>query len=466
MQFNSVEFAVFFAVVLAVYWSVPHRARTVLLLVGSYGFYAAWDVRFCSLLLISTLVDFTTAKRMPTASIRGRRWLLGTSLAVNLGILATFKYLGFFVASFQSLVADTPLAPSSPLLSIVLPVGISFYTFQTMSYTIDVARGRLRPTDDLLTFAVYVAYFPQLVAGPIERATVLLPQLETPRVRITTEQVASGVGLIVLGLVRKVVLADGVAPMADALFDDPGSADVLTALTGIAAFSIQIYGDFAGYTDIARGVSRLLGIELSLNFAQPYLSRNITEFWRRWHISLSTWLREYLYIPLGGNRHGSARTYANLMLTMLLGGLWHGASWTFVVWGALHGLALAVHRAIGRPTPPTDRVRLVEVPRVLATALLVGSIWVFFRAETFGDAAEVFAALGRFDGVLVSWASMHVLVIGSVALAIDLVARRGGPAMVTVRSRPELIGALAAVAAVLIVVFSGGTPRPFVYFQF
>ena len=466
MQFNSVEFATFFAVVLALYWSVPHRARTVLLLVGSYGFYAAWDIRFCSLLLISTLVDFTVARRMPTASDRGRRRLLAASLVVNLGILGTFKYLGFFVESFRSLVADTPLEPSSPILSIVLPVGISFYTFQTMSYTIDVARGRLAPTEDLLTFAVYVAYFPQLVAGPIERATVLLPQLATPRASLPAERIVSGLGLIVLGLVRKVVLADGVAPMADALFDDPASADVLTALTGIVAFSIQIYGDFAGYTDIARGVSRLLGIELSLNFAQPYLSRNITEFWRRWHISLSTWLREYLYIPLGGNRHGAGRTYVNLMLTMLLGGLWHGASWTFVAWGALHGGALAVHRAVGRPTPSTDRIRLVEVPRIVGTMMLVAAIWVFFRAETFGDAAEVFRALTRFDGVFTSWATVHVVVIGLAALAMDLVTRRGGPTMPTVRARPELVGALTAAAVVLIVVFSGGTPRPFVYFQF
>ncbi len=327
MLFNSVEFALFFAIIVAAYWWSLPRFRNPILLGASYFFYANWDWRFLGLLLISTVVDFTIGQRLRTAQDPARRkLLLTTSMAVNLGILGLFKYANFFIDSFAELVGGLGLNPNEPFLSVVLPVGISFYTFQTMSYTIDVYRRRLEPVDDIILFATFVAYFPQLVAGPIERARILLPQLQRQDRSINSETVASGLGLILVGLFKKVVLADGVAAAADRAFDDPHSLSFVSVAVGVLAFAIQIYGDFSGYTDIARGVSRLMGIELTLNFAQPYLSRNITEFWRRWHISLSNWLRDYLYIPLGGNRRGTARIYVNLMATMLLGGLWHGAS--------------------------------------------------------------------------------------------------------------------------------------------
>ena len=301
MLFNSLQFAAFFLAFLAVYHQLRGRSRAALLLVGSYVFYGLWDWRFLGLLALSTVVDFTIGWRLDrTDNARRRSGLLAVSMTVNLGLLGVFKYANFFVDSFAALLDDIGLEPNEPFLSIVLPVGISFYTFQTMSYTIDIYRRRLEPVRDLLVFATFVAYFPQLVAGPIERARVLLPQLVDDDRRVGPDRVVSGLSLILLGLFKKVVLADGVAGIADRAFDDPGSQSWVAAAAGVLAFAIQIYGDFSGYTDVARGVSRLLGIELTLNFTQPYLSRNITEFWRRWHISLSNWLRDYLYIPLGG----------------------------------------------------------------------------------------------------------------------------------------------------------------------
>jgi len=297
MVFTSHIFIFYFLpIVLLLYYCVPYQ-RNLLLVVASYVFYGWWDWRFLSLLWISTLIDYVCGRAMERHPRRKRAWLLASMLS-NLGILGGFKYFNFFVDSAATLLAAVGLEPHLPVLRVILPVGISFYTFQTMSYTIDVYRGHLAPTRSLLDFALYVAYFPQLVAGPIERATHLLKQISSPRL-VTRPMIESGCFLILRGLFRKVVIADGVAPLVNGIFAEPEYYSWMKLSLGAALFAIQIYCDFAGYSDIARGASRLMGIELMVNFRQPYFSRNITEFWRRWHISLSTWLRDYLYIPLG-----------------------------------------------------------------------------------------------------------------------------------------------------------------------
>ncbi len=467
MLFNTVQFLIFFSLFFVLYWTLPPSRRNGLLLVGSYFFYGMWDWRFLGLLALSTVVDYTVGHALGRRGDNpGRRVLLALSMTVNLGLLGLFKYLNFFVAGMADLLSGVGLEPNEPLLSVVLPVGISFYTFQTMSYTIDVYRRQIEPVHHLVDFATYVAYFPQLVAGPIERARVLMPQIVSTGRHLDRTGIGSGLGLILAGLVKKVVLADGVAHIADRVFDAPGEVSMVAAWAGVLAFSVQIYGDFAGYTDIARGVSRLLGIELSVNFAQPYLSRNITEFWRRWHISLSNWLRDYLYISLGGNRRGPLRTYVNLMVTMLLGGLWHGASWNFVVWGALHGIYLVIHRLTRGGTVPVGDPRPADGPAVAATFVMVSLTWIFFRAPDFTTSGQVFAALVRPRGFWSPAELAVVLAIAGVALTLDLATRFRLVTPELLRHRPMTSGALAALSMTAIVLFSGDTPRPFVYFQF
>ena len=293
LSLDSVDYVVVLGVTVLLHRRLGLRGQNVLLLIASYLFYGLWDWRFPSLLALSTLVSFTVARRMPAAHSGWRRALLQMSLVTNLGILALFKYFGFFVESFSELLAQFGYEASRTTLTIVLPVGISFYTLQALSYTIDVYRRELEPTDDLLAFAVYVAFFPQLVAGPIERAGRLLPQFTTTRRLASRERIGSGLHLIGLGLVKKVALADGVAPFVASAFEEPSSTGCITLMLAVVGFGVQIYGDFSGYSDLARGSARLFGVELMHNFEQPYLSRSITEFWRRWHISLSTWLRDY-----------------------------------------------------------------------------------------------------------------------------------------------------------------------------
>lgn len=428
MIFNSTSFAAFFVLFLISYWfGARPRNRNVVVLVGSYVFYGWWDWRFLSLLVISTIVDFTVARRLHRSeSLTVRRRWLWVSLAVNLGILGFFKYFNFFVDGFATMTGTLGLGEPGLVLRIVLPVGISFYTFQTMSYTFDVYRKRIQPCRSLITFATYVAYFPQLVAGPIERAQRLLPLLEdqTSRRFPRGEQLGHALSLILVGLVKKVVIADGVAAIVTDLFSEPGGQSSVAVWTAILAFSIQIYGDFSGYTDIARGVSALLGIDLMVNFREPYLSRNITEFWRRWHISLSDWLRDYLYISLGGNRGGILRTLRNLMLTMLLGGLWHGASWNFVVWGGLHGLMLAAHRIMRGGSVSSTEPGLRDLPSVLLTFVVVSLTWVFFRAESFGQARAVMAgALKVRGGEVRLYDTALVLFMFGLMVVLDLVQR-------------------------------------------
>ena len=348
MVFNSLHFLWFFLAVYLLYRLLPHRGQNWLLLVASYYFYAAWDWRFLSLLAASTVVDYTAARLIETSeSPRRRKLLLSVSLGFNLTLLGFFKYFNFFSDSLRVLLAGIGWQMDFVTLRVLLPVGISFYTFMTMSYVIDVYRREIPATRKFVDFAVFVAFFPHLVAGPILRAAKLLPQIELPRT-ISREQVRDGLWLIAWGYFLKVFVADNLAPLTNAVFEPGAKHPGIDVWLGVYAFAFQIYGDFAGYSNIARGTSKLMGIELIENFRFPYFVRSPQAFWRHWHISLSTWLRDYLYIPLGGNRRGEAHTQRNLLITMVLGGLWHGAAWTFVLWGVYQGLLLVGYRAADR----------------------------------------------------------------------------------------------------------------------
>lgn len=395
MLFNGYLFWAFFAVVLAVYRWLPHRGQNVWLLLASYVFYGTWDWRFLSLIWISTIVDFVVAKQVDSVAgdVRKRRWLW-LSMATNLGLLGVFKYFDFFITELSELTQMIGLEISLPLLRIALPVGISFYTFQTMSYTIDVYRKRIKPSDNLLDFALYVCYFPQLVAGPIERFDRLMPQIENPRT-IGPGHFREGLYHVLIGLMKKIVIADNMAPIVDSVFNSPTSdATGPECLIAVYAFAFQIYGDFSGYSSIAQGVSKWLGIDLMFNFRMPYFATTPSDFWRRWHISLSQWLRDYLYIPLGGNRSGFWGTYRNLMLTMVLGGLWHGAAMTFVAWGFFHGLILCLFRPIERSLQSVVATNwLVRLAAIAFMFHLVCFSWLLFRAESLTQAAAMTQAM-------------------------------------------------------------------------
>jgi D-alanyl-lipoteichoic acid acyltransferase DltB (MBOAT superfamily) len=408
MLFNSFAFFVFLAVVWLVYRILPHRAQNRWLLAASYFFYGAWDWRFLGLIAASTLVDYVVALALEaSADPRRRKALVTTSLVANLGLLGAFKYAGFFADSLAALLGLFGIEPSPFTVRVLLPVGISFYTFQTLSYTIDVYRRRLRPTRDLLDFALYVAFFPQLVAGPIERAVNLLPQIQHPRT-VSMEKLSRGSWLILWGLFKKVVIADNLWPLVDAVYAPSASPTGPEVLLASYAFGILAYCDFSGYSDIARGTARLLGFELMLNFRLPYLTGNLGEFWRRWHISLSSWLRDYVYIPLGGNRTHVNR---NLWLTMVLCGLWHGAGWNYVLFGVYHGTLMVAHRVaapwrerwLGFERSPARQ--LWHVAAVVITFHVVTLGWPIFRAETIGRSAELWWLLASdFDpGLAAAW---------------------------------------------------------------
>ncbi len=391
MTFNSLVFLVFLAVVLPLYYRLNHRGQNRMLLLASYVFYGWWDYRFLSLLLFTSLFDYVCALKIDAEARPARRKLfLASSIFVNMGALGIFKYYNFFASSLQSIMEGLGMRADFPTLHWILPIGLSFYTFVSMSYTIDVYRKQIPATRQALDFMLYVAYFPHLVAGPIMRASNLLPQCQRPRV-IKAAEVQNGIWLILMGYVKKTVIADRLGQFVDWSFAQPAAPfDNLNAWFVIYAFAFQIYGDFAGYSDIARGLAKIMGFELVVNFRAPYLVSNPAAFWRHWHISLSTWLRDYLYIGLGGNRHGRWKTYRNLMLTMLLGGLWHGAGLAFILWGLFHGLLLAVHRLwsewCGLPVHGADpqvsgwlgRLKMLFMAAVFFQITCLG--WLLFRA--------------------------------------------------------------------------------------
>ena len=466
MLFNSFQFLVFFAVVYAAYLVLNHRQQNLLLLLASYVFYASWDWRFLSLIWVSTAVDFFAGKRIYEAEDKStKRLYLLLSVGTNLGLLGCFKYLDFFIESFAAFTAAIGLPLEVRLISIVLPVGISFYTFQTMSYTIDIYRGQLKPTRSILDFALFVAFFPQLVAGPIERAANLLPQLQSER-KISYDDIKQGAWLVLRGYYKKVVLADNLAPFVDEVFARPEGTRGPLVLIGIYAFALQIYGDFSGYTDIARGIARLLGVRLRLNFRMPYFATNPRDFWSRWHISLSTWLRDYLYIPLGGNRGGTLLTYRNLLITMVLGGLWHGAAWHFVAWGVFHGLILILHRALFTAgfnwVPDTRSWRLFSMVAFFHVTCLG---WLLFRVEDLSHVPILVTNLFLPGGGWLIPLATIVVFYGPLLL-IEIFDEAGGTDMRLLAS-PLWWRRVVYTAAMTAIFFSGVMDKKeFIYFQF
>lgn len=449
-------------------------SRKAMLLIASYVFYAAWNPPFVILLWLSTLVDWTIAKQLSKvrASVPRIAMLIG-SLCTNLGLLAYFKYGGFIAENAAVLAQSLGLNWSPPAIDIVLPVGISFYTFQTLSYTIDVYRGKLERSQSFLDFALYVSFFPQLVAGPIVRADHFLPQCKTPPV-VSQRTIGWGMCLMVIGVFHKLVIADALmSPIVESAYASDSPVTFISAWAGTFAFAIQIFCDFAGYSTCAIGVAMCLGFALPDNFRFPYAARGFSDFWRRWHISLSSWLRDYLYIPLGGNRHGIFRTYVHLMVTMLLGGLWHGASWNFVIWGGLHGAYLCLERLTARiwEILRLDRFRVMTAwLSVIATFLLVNIAWVFFRAKTLTGALGIVRAMFAFSldkGPLTTLAIVTSLGVTVVTLAIHWFLCEQSLEAWVANLHPLLFATCLSMMIVLIVVCATtGQDRAFIYFQF
>jgi len=469
MIFTQIEFILFYVVALLFLLVVRHhRTQKVFLLLASYYFYAYWDWRFLSLIIISTIVDFWVGRKLKNEDHSGRRkTLLLVSLICNLGKLGFFKYFNFFIHSFDALLEPMGLHIGS--LNIILPIGISFYTFQTLSYTIDVYRRNIDTCSDFFDFALFVAFFPQLVAGPIVRASDFLPQLKSAP-KITWSKIFLGFQQFVFGLFKKVFIADRIAFYVDGVFDDVNVLTSFTVWLGVIAYAIQIYCDFSGYSDMAIGVARSFGYDLQENFRHPYISRSVTEFWRRWHISLSTWLRDYLYIPLGGNRKGTRRMYINLMLTMLLGGLWHGAAWTFVLWGFWHGLALVTHRRITsllnriRPTQGLTKI-LWNLTAWAVTMLIVLLGWVFFRANSFSHALIV---LRQMFCPLPGFAWYYPFVLGIIPFFVFIHALHSTRFAYLKNLPPDKWygPAILFILVFLTIAFYPSSFQPFIYFQF
>ena len=474
MLFNSLTFIQFFAIVLLVH-QLPFSWRTKKfnLLVASYLFYAAWNPPFVILIWISTLVDWYVVKGLRGAHSRAaRRALLLTSLGCNLGLLGFFKYGGFVLENFVLLASAFGIdyQPAKP--DIILPVGISFYTFQTLSYTLDVYRGQSRPWESFLDFALFVTFFPQLVAGPIVRAVDFLPQCITPR-KATRQQLSWGFSLLALGLFEKVALADGLlAPIADKVYLMPLDAGFRDAWMGTLAFSGQIFCDFAGYSTCAIGVALCLGFGIPDNFRFPYGAIGFSDFWRRWHISLSTWLRDYLYIALGGNRHGRARTLMNLAATMLLGGLWHGANWTFVAWGGLHGAYLVLERVLEQRLGhyAVWGRRPARVFLGLLTYICVCVAWVFFRARDFAGARLL---LGRMFGLSAgpAWRLVKtnecLMILALTAAILTLHGLMRNTMLEAAADRlPWWLRSVAIALMLIAIITMSGDERAFIYFQF
>lgn len=395
MIFNSLPFLVFICIFIPIFYILKGKSRLFFTLVSSYFFYGWWDWRFLGLIALSTITDYIIGLNLSQESNKKKRkQLLLVSLIVNLGLLGVFKYFNFFIDSFYTLMTQLGIPASTTVFNIILPVGISFYTFQTLSYTIDIYKKEIKVEKDFLKFATYVAFFPQLVAGPIVRAAEFLPQLHDNHRRATKKDLLTGLDLVLLGFIKKVVIADSLAPIVDTAFANPNGYGSLQLIIGVIFYSFQIYCDFSGYSDIAIGLARMMGYKFPRNFNLPYISSSFSEFWNRWHISLSSWLRDYLYIPLGGNRSGLKKTYRNLILTMLLGGLWHGSNWTFVMWGALHGFYLVLQRQYDFLLRNTafnpHKLFNKYVYKIVSVIFIYSAVcyaWIYFRSPTFDVAS-------------------------------------------------------------------------------
>lgn len=482
MLFNSIDFAIFLPVVFVLYWGVFQRGvrlRNLFLIVTGSVFYGWWDWRFLGLLYFTAGVDYFVARGLDhTRGDSGRKWLMAASLTANLGLLGFFKYYDFFLVNFQQAFTWLGHPIDARPLHLVLPVGISFYTFQSLSYTFDVYRRQLPAVKDPFTFFAFVSFFPQLLAGPIERARNMLPQFSARR---TFDETGAfdGVRQMLWGLFKKVVVADNCAAIVNPVFADHGSWPGGTLLVALVLFAFQIYGDFSGYSDIAIGGARLFGFNLMRNFATPYFSRDVAEFWRRWHISLSTWFRDYLYIPLGGNRRGKGRTMLNVMIIFVVSGFWHGANWTFITWGAANGLILMILMLPGKHHAMTGTVAqgrhlptLKEAGQVLFTFLLTCIIWTFFRAESMTQVSEVFRTIASPSIINLHLpGASRTLAFASLGVAVMLTMewatreRAHGLQLDGLLSRPTRLATYYGIIALLILMvpLTGGE---FIYFQF
>lgn len=470
MNFASLQFAWFLVFVLGAYVLLRrHEAQNLLLLGASYFFYACWDVRFLVLIWVVTGASFIAGRAVAArGDDPGRKRCLIAYAVFVLGILAYFKYFNFFIESAQSVLASMGVRVSPLHLNIVLPAAISFFVFESLSYVIEIYQRHLSSDTKLRHYALFIAFFPKLVAGPIERPAVLIPQLEQPRT-LTDETWTRGLFLILLGLFKKIVIADGLAPTVDSVFNSEGTPAAIDIVLAAYGFALQIYCDFSGYTDIARGVSKLFGIELSQNFRFPYFSSNPSEFWRRWHISLSSWLRDYLYIPLGGNRGAPWRTKVNLMATMLLGGLWHGAAWNYILWGGYQGLLLVGY---GLLKPLRLQGKSALLARILATALFFQFVcygWLLFRANSLGQIKVYTIALltGPYDTMATLSRPPIATLLGVAALCFyDLAAYRNGRATFYRALPAPLRGGSYAGLIFLTLMGLANARSAFIYFQF
>jgi len=459
--FDTPIYFLFLSLVVIVYWRLSWRRQNVLLLCASYFFYGWWDWRFLLLMIFSTIVDYFIAQRISDETRgRQRRILLIISLCINFGLLGFFKYCNFFVESFATMLTTVGVH-NVPMffLKIILPPGISFYTFQEVAYVIDVYKGELPPSRSFVHYGLFITFFPHLIAGPIQRPSHLLPQVQKPR---TFDERAffGGLMLIISGLFRKTVIADSCANLANAAFEGRLGANFFATFIGVYAFAWQIYGDFSGYSDLARGAAQLMGFHFMLNFRQPYFAASLQDFWRRWHISLSTWLRDYLYIPLGGNRKGPRRTYINLMLTMLLGGLWHGANWTFVIWGGIHGAWLSLERLFSAKEVSSWYSRVL-------TLIVVGITWIFFRAKSLSAAIEMLRNASHFQWQHQYAAELLFLcMVSGLMMLIDYRLEAYGEEYVFEKAQVALPVCACVVMAILMIAFAASETNAFIYFQF
>jgi alginate O-acetyltransferase complex protein AlgI len=467
MLFDTPIFAVFLCLVVAGYWCLDFRNQNRFLLVASYFFYGWWDWRFLCLMIGSTIIDYFIAiKIADTQTPKIRRGLLVLSLVINFSILGFFKYFNFFVDSAATALSTLGIHASVPMLRIILPPGISFYTFQEVAYIVDVYGGKLPPSRSFVNYGLFITLFPHLIAGPIQRPSHLLPQVQEPR-RWDSEKVFNGLLLILEGLFRKCVIADNCALIANAAFGGSfGRSSLPVVLLGTYAFAWQIYGDFSGYSDIARGCAQLMGFHFMVNFRQPYFADSIQDFWRRWHISLSTWLRDYLYIPLGGNRYGERKTYRNLLLTMLLGGLWHGANWTFVVWGGIHGGGLAAERKLMRNQAAAPGQLRKWVSRIVVFHLVCLS-WIFFRAQSLRAAVDMLKGLAHW-----SWrpefpaAFLFLAMFSLPLLMLDVYLEWSGTEYCFEDANVQSRVAFGLACALVIAFLGANQANAFIYFQF
>lgn len=481
MLFNSLDFAIFITIVFTIYWIIPtHKTRrqNILLLISSYVFYGWWDWRFLFLLFISSISDFFIGKQIEKTRYHKKKLLI-TSVILNLGLLGTFKYYNFFIDSFYrafSLLGETPL---NLRLDIILPVGISFYTFQTMSYTIDVYKKKIQATSDVVSFLAFVSFFPQLVAGPIERASNLIPQFIRPR-KFHYANAILGSRQILWGFFKKMVIADNCAKYVNLIFENYQHYSALILLLGSFLFAFQIYGDFSGYSDIAIGVSRLFGFELMRNFKFPYFSRDISEFWRRWHISLSTWFRDYLYIPLGGSRINKIVSVRNTLLIFLISGFWHGANITFILWGLIHALLFLPILLLGKnrnnihDIEPTNIYQaIITFVKITITFIIVSLAWVIFRSPNYSDAFNYYFRIFSFsEGLNTIWRfpmeQLYFIVFLTILLLfilVEWVNKKEEHGLSKVPNNPLLKWSTYLLIASTIFLFSGESSA-FIYFQF